>query len=156
MKTSRDVELVVERATELAVKLGHEFITSEHILLVLLEDKSFSKVLDEFGVDLENFRDEVHDYVYNKIVAGNAGNRPKKTAALDRIFNRAFTSTMFSGRERVSIWDIFISLSNETNTHSSYFILKYGIEKEAFVNFIRQYFTKEMMNEQQKNYYQHT
>ena len=154
MKTSREAEILVEKATEYAVKLGHEFITSEHILLALLEDKNFNYVLNQYGIDVTNFTNEVKEYVLGIAVVKGKITQPKKTAAVDRIFNRAFTSTMFSGRERVTIWDIFISLSQENNTHSSYFILKYGVEREDFVNFIRQYFTDEMMNEQQKSYYE--
>jgi len=154
VKTSREAEIIVEKATEYAVKLGHEFITSEHILLALLEDKNFNYVLNQYGIDVTNFTNEVKEYVLGIAVVKGKIIQPKKTAAVDRIFNRAFTSTMFSGRERVTIWDIFISLSHENNTHSSYFILKYGIEREDFVNFIRQYFTNEMMNEQQKSYYE--
>ena len=154
MKTSREAEIIVEKATEYAVKLGHEFITSEHILLALLEDKNFNYVLNQYGIDVTNFTNEVKEYVLGIAVVKGKITQPKKTAAVDRIFNRAFTSTMFSGRERVTIWDIFISLSHENNTHSSYFILKYGVEREDFVNFIRQYFTNEMMNEQQKSYYE--
>ena len=49
---SKDLELTLNRAYKNAQEQRHEFMTVEHLLLALLDDKSAVKVLKACGVDL--------------------------------------------------------------------------------------------------------
>ena len=58
---------------------------------------------------------------------------PRKTNALERVFNRALTQVMFSGRRSMATIDLWLAIMRETNSHASYFMLKHGSYKKDFV-----------------------
>ena len=60
---------------------------------------------------------------------------PKKTNALERTFNRALTQVLFTGRRSITTIDLYLSMMGETNSHTHYFFLKYGVTKAEFVDF---------------------
>jgi ATP-dependent Clp protease ATP-binding subunit ClpA len=58
---------------------------------------------------------------------------PRKTTALERLFNRANVQVMFTGRRAMSTVDLYLSIMSEGNSHAHYFLLKYGVKKQEFV-----------------------
>ena len=50
----------------------------------------------------------------------------------------AFTQVLFSGRSHMQVIDIFLSMTNETNSHAAYFMLKYGLERTALIEYYNQ------------------
>ena len=61
--------------------------------------------------------------------------QPKKTNALERVFNRALTQVLFTGRRSITTLDLYLAMMSENNSHAHYFLLKYGIKKAEFVEF---------------------
>jgi ATP-dependent Clp protease ATP-binding subunit ClpA len=51
------------------------------------------------------------------------------------MFNRAFTQVLFSGRTHIQVIDIFLSMTNEANSHAAYFMLKYGLDRQKLIDF---------------------
>ena len=62
--------------------------------------------------------------------------KPKKTATVERVLNRAFTQVLFSGRHLIEITDVFISVLNEKKSWAYYHMTKCGVEKEKFAEYI--------------------
>jgi ATP-dependent Clp protease ATP-binding subunit ClpA len=60
--------------------------------------------------------------------------QPRKTTALERLFNRANVQVMFTGRRAMSTVDLYLSIMSEGNSHAHYFLLKYGVKKQEFVD----------------------
>jgi ATP-dependent Clp protease ATP-binding subunit ClpA len=60
---------------------------------------------------------------------------PRKTNALERVFNRALTQVLFTGRRIVTTADLYLAIMGESNSHAQYFLLKYGVTKAEFVHF---------------------
>ena len=54
---------------------------------------------------------------------------------MERVFNRAFTQVLFGAREEMLPIDLFLSISQEPNSHAAYFLLKWGINRKALVDF---------------------
>jgi len=133
-----EIELVVNSAVELAKSYNHEYVTLEHLFAGLIRFEPFKNVLIKFGVDIEGMDTDVTEYLnkLNQVVKPNtSGDHPRKTHALERVFNRAATQVLFSGRNHISLIDIFINIAKEPNSHASYFILKYGIDRQSFITF---------------------
>ena len=158
MKTAREVENTLEVAGNIADKYGHQYSSTKHFLLAMFKNEAFSKIRTDFGtkldgrkLDLESYIAEVHHGI-SKSVAGNV----QKTQALERVFNRALTSVLFSGRDIVTLLDIFMSISSEQNSHSSYFLMKYNVNKEEFLNFIKINTRHKQINKQQEQYIEET
>ncbi len=132
------LEEVFETAMKLASDAKHEYVTVEHFTYALILNEEFSKVLDDFGADRENMGKEINTYLGEKLkdIVTDKKVRPLKTQALERVLNRAFTQTLFSGRTNISPSDVFLSILNEKKSFSAFLMKKYKIDKEKFSNFI--------------------
>jgi ATP-dependent Clp protease ATP-binding subunit ClpA len=139
MHANSEVQQVVDQAANIARQHGHEYVTLEHTLLSLITFEPFRNQLNEFGVDTDLMIIDVVNYIegQDKLIVkpDEHGNlpHPKKTEALTRMFNRAVSQVIFSGRTRVDIIDLYLSLSRETNSHASYFLLKWVGNQNNFV-----------------------
>jgi ATP-dependent Clp protease ATP-binding subunit ClpA len=131
-----DIEKIIRAAKEYAKELNHEYFMVEHLLLSMLYEKNFNELLDEMGIELVLLITELEDYLgkikYLESI-DSADETPKKTASLERVLNRAFTQVLFSGRQNLSIIDLYLSITNETHSHAAYFLSKYGVDKEPTV-----------------------
>ena len=133
-----EIEIIITAATEKAKFHNHEYVTSEHILFGLLSYAPFSKLLDNYGVDVGGMLKDVDDYLSSQsyLVSSTSDWEPRKTHALERVLNRALTQVLFSARHTMQVIDLFISITAESNTHAAYFILKYGVvDRNDFVTF---------------------
>jgi ATP-dependent Clp protease ATP-binding subunit ClpA len=142
MTPSAEIEHVVDQAVQLAKTQQHEYVTTEHLLLAMLRFPPFRKTLDRFGVDVDSMDHEVDQYISSlvSLVKDNV-ETPKKTSALERIFNRANVQAMFTGRRTLSIIDLYLSIMSEGNSHAHYYLLKYGVKKTEFVEFWTKHYT---------------
>jgi len=143
MQHNPEIETVIANAVESAKKYNHEYVTLEHLAYGLVSFKPFNELLTLFGVDtvslLSDFEEFLHKQSY---IATSQLVEPKKTHSLERVFNRAFTQVLFSGRDQVQVIDLFLSLSRETSSHASYFFIKYGVEHSQFINFYKNNYTE--------------
>jgi ATP-dependent Clp protease ATP-binding subunit ClpA len=137
-----EIRIIIDNATDVAKKYNHEYVTLEHLTYGLLTFKPFNDLILAFGADIESLVSELDEYLQKQtfMVGTGEGQVPKKTHSLERIFNRAFTQVLFSGRNHVQIIDIFLSIASETNSHASYFFVKYGLERSQVVEFYNQHY----------------
>lgn len=132
-----EIEIVVESATNAARQLQHRYVTVEHLLHGVLSYRPFYDLLNNFGADVEGLTDDLTMYLTTQrhLVSDDADLDPNKTHALERVFNRAFTQVLFSGRTHIQIIDLLLSIWQESNSHAAYFLLKYGIDRSKLVDF---------------------
>ena len=140
MNHSPEIENIIEQAIQFAKQRSHQYCTIEHLLLSLVSHTAFKKVLDQYGVDTDTMIKDVSSYLDNQrsiVVPSAQGEeiQPRKTNTLERVMNRSVTQVLFTGRKFVTTIDLYLSISNETNSHAHYFLLKYGINKNEFVPF---------------------
>jgi len=154
MNTGREVDQCLESAGKIAQQMGHNYITTEHMLLAMLKRQDFAKVLIEYGVQVQNLMQDLDEYLTNKYKNIGKSNGILKTQALERIFNRALTSVLFSGRESLTLYDLFVSMCSENNTHSSYFLIKYGVDKKEFIDFLKHNVQIKEVEDQKSQYFE--
>jgi ATP-dependent Clp protease ATP-binding subunit ClpA len=131
-----EIEQIVDSAVELARDSRHAYVTTEHVLLSLIKHDSFRCVLKKFGVEVERLEQELESYLNGlAIIVGGESVAPKKTHALERVFNRALTQVLFTGRKSVSTLDLYLAIMAESNSHAHYFLLKFGVKKQEFADF---------------------
>ena len=132
-----EIEVIVNSATEHAKSLNHEYVTLEHLLKALVSFKPFNELLTNFGGDVNAMSDDIDEYLHKQVylISTEEESVPKKTHALERVFNRAFTQVLFSGRTHIQVVDLFLSISAESNSHAAYFLIKYGFERAKIVDY---------------------
>lgn len=133
LQTNPEIDLIVSEAIDIAKSYSHEYVTLEHVFLSMIRFSPFREFLTNFGIDIEGLDADLAAYIENQtyLVAENI--EPKKTHALERTFNRAFTQVLFSGRTHVQIMDLFLSINSETNSYAHYFIVKYQLERGKLI-----------------------
>jgi ATP-dependent Clp protease ATP-binding subunit ClpA len=144
MNHNPEIELIIANATEAAKNRNHEYVTLEHLALGLITFKPWNDLLISFGVDVKGLVGDLEDYLQKQtyIVSTADDNVPKKTHSLERVFNRAFTQVLFSGRNHVQTIDIYLSIASETNSQASYFFVKYGLERSQIVDYYNQHYVE--------------
>jgi ATP-dependent Clp protease ATP-binding subunit ClpA len=136
MHNNPEIEQIIESAVKIAEDRKHEYVTSEHLLLAMIRHAPFRKTLDKFGVEVELMDQELTLYVNSLAGLVKPGDvHPKKTNALERIFNRALTQILMTGRRSLSTIDLYLAIMGETNSHAHYYLMKYGIKRGEFVDF---------------------
>ena len=135
-----DLEKIFEQAVAVAIKNKHEYVTLEHFLYSLILDEKFNTLLKEFGAEVLPLKKNLERYIQqelDEIKSDKADIRPKKTNTVERMLNRAFTHTLFSGRNIIEPLDCFISLFSEKKSFAHYFIRKAKIDKDKFLEYIQ-------------------
>jgi len=131
-----EINAIVDQAVKIAANLKHEYVVTEHLLLAMLLHTPFKKTLTSFGVDVDKMQQEVEHYLVSLVglISKVPDTQPRKTTALERLFNRANVQVMFTGRRAMSTVDLYLSIMSEGNSHAHYFLLKYGVKKQEFVD----------------------
>ena len=144
IQNNPEIEVIVANSVDLARKFNHEYVTLEHLTHGLMAYKPWHDLMVAFGIDVQGMSQDLEDYLQKQtyIVSEDSDVVPKKTHSLERIFNRAFTQVLFSGRNHVQVIDIFLSISSETNSHASYFMVKYGMDRAKIVEFYNEHYVE--------------
>ena len=141
MQNNPEIEQIVESAINIAQRKNHEYVLTEHVLLAMLRHTPFRNVLVKYGVEIDLFDMELESYLDSLLhLVTNTGRPPKKTHALERTFNRALTQVLFTGRRSVTTVDLYLAIMAENNSHAHYYLLKYGVKKQEFVDFYNKNF----------------
>ena len=152
MQQNPELESILAQASRLARAKKHEYITLEHLALALVRHAPFTNVMNKFGVNVDALDGDIESYIDSMVALKRDRDvDPKKTNALERVFNRAVTQVMFTGRRQITTIDLWLAIMNENNSHAHYFFLKYGLEKKKFVEFYQQNYSVkegEMSSEQ--------
>ena len=141
VEPSDELQRIFDKAVEDAAKLKHEYVTVEHLLFAMLCYDKFMKTLTDFGADAETLKKNLETYLKERLkeielVSPPAKYKPKKTVSVERVLNRAFTQTLFSGRQQIELTDVFLSMMSEKKSHSYFFVAKANIDKEKFADFL--------------------
>ena len=136
MQNNPEIEQIVDAAVKMARDHRHEYVMTEHVLLSLIRHEPFHRVLEKFGTDVVRLDQELESYLSSLTAMITSDDvQPKKTNALERVFNRALTQVLFTGRRTISTVDLYLAMMSESNSHAHYFLLKYGVKKAEFVEF---------------------
>jgi ATP-dependent Clp protease ATP-binding subunit ClpA len=139
VEPSDNLQAVFERAIDTAKKLHHEYLTIEHLLNAMLADEGFASTIQSFGANAEEFKNNLSDYLKNKcgeITVQDVVVKPKKTQAVERVLNRAFTQVLFNGRQKIEPTDVFLAMMGEKRSWAVFYIQQANIDKEKFSDFI--------------------
>ena len=138
IQANPEIELIINAAGENAKRHKHEYVTLEHLLFAIINYKPFGDLLRSYGTEVDSMLAELEIYNQRTDTGNNINDeeyQPKKTHALERVFNRSLTQVLFSGRNHMQVMDLFLSITGEQSSHASYFIIKYGIDRAKFIEY---------------------
>jgi ATP-dependent Clp protease ATP-binding subunit ClpA len=155
IEPSQSLQQIFENSVSIAKKLNHEYITIEHIVLGIMNDKESYDLLESFGADANFIKSNLDHYIKNNlndIKVTDDTIKPRKTNSVERVLNRCFTQVLFSGRQKMEVADVIISVLSEKNSFGFYFLTKGGVTKEKFVKYFQENIVSEdiQIEEQQE------
>jgi ATP-dependent Clp protease ATP-binding subunit ClpA len=151
LEPSDKLQAIFERAIDIAQKLEHEYVTLEHLVFAIMCDEEIFKELSEYGANSEFIKANLEQFLKNnlsEIKVENATQKPKRTASVERVLNRSFTQVLFSGRQKIEVQDVLISILSEKKSFSYYYLTKAGINKDKFIEFYQEKFDNTEEGEQ--------
>jgi len=146
IEPSQKLQAVFEHSIVVAKKLGHEYITIEHLVFAIMQDADTYNQIQEFGADANFIKTNLEHYLKNNlndIKSVDSDVRPRKTHSIERVLNRCFSQVLFSGRQRMEIFDVIVSVLSEKNSFGFYFLQKGGITKEKFIKHFQETLSEE-------------
>ena len=141
IEPSNNLQHIFDSAVNNAKGLKHEYITIEHLIYAIMCDAQSFETIAKFGADANFIKSNLDHYLKNNlndIKTEEEDNKPKKTTSVERVLNRCFTQVLFSGRQRMEVADIIISVLSEKNSFGFYFLSKGGLTKEKFIKFFQE------------------
>ncbi len=139
VEPSEELQLVFDKAVKDAQKLKHEYVTLEHLLYAMLCEENFINVLTMYGSDVNFIKTNLEHHLKtncDEIKTEQDKFKPKKTQSVERVLNRAFTQTLFSGRSHIQLADVLLSMLTEKKSIAVYYLNEASIVKEKFAEFI--------------------
>jgi len=140
VEPSKDLQLVFDKSIRDAKKLGHEFVTLEHLLFAMMCSENFYNLCKGFGADVDFLKSNLEHHIkneMNEIKIEDPKHKPKKTQTVERVLNRAFTQVLFAGRPNIELSDVALSMLHEKKTHANYYMEKSGISKASFAEYLQ-------------------
>lgn len=126
---------ILEKAFRLALNKEHEYVTLEHITLILIENKDIQDLFAAMSISHETIKEDILSFLNNQTYLVVAGlTKPRKTQTLERAFNRAMTQALFNGRSSIYPQDMLLSILSERSSHACYYLAMHGVTKETFLD----------------------
>ena len=139
VEPSSELQLVFEKAIDVAKKLKHEYLTIEHLLFAMLCEESFTNCVTGYGADPDYIKKNLEHYLKTKcdeIIGVTTDIKPRKTQTVERVLNRAFTQVLFNGRQKIEPTDVFLAMMSEKRSWSNYYIQQASIDKDKFADYL--------------------
>ena len=140
IQPSDKLQEIFEKSLEIAHQYNHQYVTLEHLAYCAMLDSETSQLIDGIGGDPEFIRSNLSHYIstsLDDIIDVNI-EKPSKTHSVERVLNRCFTQVLFSGRQKIDLIDLIISILSEKNSFANFYLQKGGVTKEKFVHYLQE------------------
>jgi ATP-dependent Clp protease ATP-binding subunit ClpA len=105
-----------------------------------------------YGADIDYIKSNIEHHLKNEceeLKTEEKKFKPRKTVVVEKVLNRAFTQTLFMGRNTITLTDVILSVLNEDKVVSVYYLEKGGINKESFKDFLNDEFQDDFIDEEE-------
>ncbi len=135
---AQDLEVSLHMAFVEARQKQHEFITVEHLLLALLDNPSAAEVLRSCGVDIEELRGVLTDFIseHTPRLSAHSEADTQPTQGFQRVIQRAMLHVQSSGKKEVTGANVLVAIFGEKESHAVYFLNQRGLTRLDVVNYI--------------------
>ncbi|EXJ11842.1 ATP-dependent Clp protease ATP-binding subunit ClpA [Nitrincola nitratireducens] len=136
---NRELEDSLSAAFRAARDKRHEFMTVEHLLLALLDNREAAEVLMACGADFPRLRSQLQNFIdeTTPILSDTfASMETQPTLGFQRVLQRAVFHVQSSGKSDVNGANVLVAIFSEQESHAVYVLQQQGIERLDIVNFI--------------------
>ncbi len=135
---SKELEFTLNHAFNEAREKHYEFITVEHLLLVLLDNPTAHEVLVACGADLPAIREDLQNFLdeTTPLLASNDTRETQPTLGFQRVLQRAVLHVQSAGSKEVTGANVLVAIYSEQESQAVYFLNKQDVTRLDVVNYI--------------------
>lgn len=137
---AQELEVTLHMAFVEARQQRHEFITTEHLLLALLDNPSAAEVLNACAANIDDLRTALTHFItdHSTPVPGEEDVDTQPTLGFQRVIQRAImhVQSTGNGKKEVTGANVLVAIFGEKDSHAVYYLHQQGITRLDVVNYI--------------------
>ncbi|MDH5614788.1 MAG: AAA family ATPase, partial [Gammaproteobacteria bacterium] len=135
---SKDLEFTLNIAFKEAREKQHEFMTVEHLLLALLDNRDALTVLRACGADIEKLKKELNSFLEETtpLISQTDSRETQPTLGFQRVLQRAVFQVQSSGKKEVTGANVLVAIFSEQESQAVYFLNRQNVTRLDIVNYI--------------------
>jgi len=145
---TKELQVTLQAAVSEARRRRHEYVTLEHLLHAMTDDRVASEVLTACGADIPRLKKELEDYLDRTLEAVGGSEDPEQTAAFQRVLQRAAWHVQGSGRTELNAGDVLVAITRERGSHAVYLLERQGVRRLDILSYISHGISKEGSGEE--------
>ncbi|XPV69295.1 MAG: ATP-dependent Clp protease ATP-binding subunit ClpA [Halarcobacter sp.] len=128
---SKELRNIFAQAVNYAKKSRHEYLTVEHIFLMLIHDEVIEELFEDLGLDKNKFFNDVKKYIDDNtpVYPANIEDEPIETITLTSTIENMVAHTQTSGKRNASVEDMFVAILKNEKSYATYLLKLAGVEK---------------------------
>ena len=128
---SKELRSIFTQAVGYAKSSKHEYLTLEHIFLMLIHDQTIENLFLDLGVDTDQLFSELKKYVDENTPKFPVGisEEPMETVSLSSTIEYMVSHVQSSGKTNANVEDMFVAILKDEKSYASYLLKKLGIQR---------------------------
>ncbi|MFY9089720.1 ATP-dependent Clp protease ATP-binding subunit ClpA [Arcobacter aquimarinus] len=130
---SKDLRNIFAQAVAYAKSSKHEYLTIEHIFLMLIHDQTIEELFLDLGVDTNELFNELKNYIDTNTPQfpedQNINEEPMETLSLSSTIEYMVAHTQGSGKPNANVEDMFVVILKDEKSYATYLLKKLGIQR---------------------------
>ena len=141
---SKELEKSLNMAVQIAHEARHEFVTTEHLLLALLDNSSSMAVLQACDANIDQLRADLKLHLVDNIpqIDDQPDIKTQPSIGFQRVLQRAIVHVQSSGKNEVEGENVLVALFSEQDSHAAYYLDKQNVTRFDAVSYISHGITK--------------
>ncbi len=141
MILSRQLEIALALALDVARERRHAYLTLEHLLYALITEPTTAECLEACGADLKALEEELDAFFdtmesLSDDLDADEDDAPEQTDGFRRVLGRAGRHVVSSGKTEVQGTNVLVAMFSEEDSHAVHMLTKQSVSKLAVTEFI--------------------
>lgn len=135
---SKDLEKTLNFAVQVAHEARHEFVTTEHLLLALLDNNTAMSVLQACAANIDQMRSELTQHLSDQVpqLEDQTDIKTQPSIGFQRVLQRAIVHVQSSGKTEVEGENVLVALFSEQESFAAYFLDQQDVTRFDAVSYI--------------------
>ena len=128
---SKELRDIFAQAVSYAKSSKHEYLTIEHIFLMLLNDEFIENMLHDLGLDTNKIFNETKRHIEDNTpkLPEDIEEDPIETVTLTSVIEHMVAHSQASGKGNATIDDMFVAILKDEKSYATFVLKSQGIER---------------------------
>ena len=135
---SEELSATLRLATDEAMKRRHEYASVEHLLFVILRDRTGAEIIESCGGSIERLNTALEAFFSEEMETVPKGNEYtiQPTPSFQRVVSRALRHARSAEKQEATLGDVLAAIFKEEDSYAAFFLEDEGITHLDVLNYI--------------------